>query len=371
MRLCYKVESPESELHFYNSIQEAHPFFRSIKDTLSFKVVLLLEKELEHSWGHSIQKLLEQEGIQVLPFSLPGGESCKSRKAKELIEDFLLTHQIGKDSCLVCLGGGALLDLGGFVASTYARGLPLAFIPTTLLSMVDASVGGKTAINAHQIKNCIGTFYPARHILLTPQLLSTLPDNALEDAFPEICKYGLIQEPLLFSLLKQNEPLWRAKDISFIQTLILHSLHVKKKVTEKDFQEKGLRRILNFGHTIAHAIEGFFASSQIYSHGEAVAIGLCIESHLSYQLGYLSSENLNDILNLLQQYNWPKIKTSFSFENLFPFFSLDKKSNHSKARFVLLSHIGSCVPFEEEYCYSPSLTQIKKSIHWFCSTFMT
>lgn len=365
MQLCFPVISQRSEIHIHSSLEDASFFFSTLAQDPLSTIVLLAEKAVANPWASLVLAKLEEQGSKVHCLFIEGGEACKSRETKAFIEDFLFEKNIGREDKLLVLGGGTLLDLGGFVASTYLRGIALVFLPTTLLAMVDASFGGKTGINANNIKNCLGTFYPAVHILINTQFLSTLSPAAVEDAFPEICKYALIYDPHLFRLLQTQKDLWQMRDQTFLKTLLIHCIRTKKTIVEQDFQEKGLRRILNFGHTIGHAIEGFFADTHLYSHGEAVAIGLYIESYLSYLLKILSREDLSRICALLQDYGWPKIKKTFTYQDLLPFLHKDKKSLRGEARFVVLSSIGSTVSFGETYCTVPNPQLVEDAIVWF------
>jgi 3-dehydroquinate synthase len=295
---------------------------------------------------------------------LPSGEAVKSRRCKELVEDFLLEHNFGKDTTIVAMGGGSLLDLAGFVASTYARGINLVFIPTTLLAMVDACFGGKTSLNVNGIKNAIGTFYPAKHILIATRFLSTLPWEQKQGAFCEILKYALIYDEEFFVFLQKNKTLWQSQDPDFIQTLIKQSLEIKKAVVQKDPQEKlGLRRILNFGHTIGHGLESLF--SYTVSHGACVGVGMLIEAHISRQMGLLLQKELEAITALWKDYELGANFPVFSYEQISPFLLFDKKNEGKSPRFVLLSRIGKVQEFDGTYCSQVPKECVQKAIDWF------
>ncbi len=363
MKVEFSLDPVSSEVHFHPSFKEGSPFFKKIA-SLTKNVILLAES----LYAKQVEIELQKQGITVLVFLLQGGEVEKSRKIKEEIEDFFIEHSIGKDFYLVTLGGGAILDLGGFVASTYLRGIPYISIPTTLLAMVDACLGGKTGLNALGIKNRIGTFYPASHILICGEVLHSLNESEMHSALAEICKYGLISSPTIFSLLKTENNLWKERNDLFLEKLVYLSLEAKKNVVEKDFHEKGLRRILNFGHNIGHAIESFFEYS--CPHGEAIAIGLFIESYLSFQKGLLRNTELQAIISLLLKYEFPRETRPFSFKELRPFLIQDKKNQNGTCRFVLLNSIGQPEAFDGEYCLALSEKEIENGILWYQETIL-
>jgi 3-dehydroquinate synthase len=275
----------------------------------------------------------------------------------------MLEKGMGRDVCLIALGGGALLDVAGFIASIYARGIPFIAIPTTLLSMVDACLGGKTAINTFGGKNTLGTFYPACRILIVLECLNTLPKIQRQSALAEIIKYSLILDKDLFQSLQQGVDLWENQDPSFLEKLIYASLQAKKSVIEKDPKELGLRRILNFGHTIAHALESLW-NYQI-THGHAVAIGLLIESYLSFKVGLLRHKELELIVDLLKSYGLAQKIKPFSYQDLEGFMQKDKKNLGKGVRFVLLSSIGKVHECDGEYCQTVSKEDLLTSLSWY------
>jgi 3-dehydroquinate synthase len=257
--------------------------------------------------------------------------------------------KLGRDTLLIAIGGGVVTDLGGFLAATYNRGIPLILIPTTLLGMVDAAIGGKTGVNTHFGKNLIGAYYPPQDIFIDPSLLSTLPEKEWINGASEIIKYALIHSPALFQQLANNMDKWDARDPIYLQGLINASIAIKQEVIEADFQESGYRRILNFGHTIAHAIETL--EDYRISHGEAVALGMLIEGYLSYRLGLLSQDEFEEINALLRLFRFPlHLPPSITLEKLLQAMATDKKAKGAHPRFVLLNGIGSVAPFDGTYC---------------------
>lgn len=299
------------------------------------------------------------------PILLPSGEQHKTRATKERIEDILLKKGYNKEAAIIAIGGGVTLDLAGFIASTYCRGVPFISVPTTLLAMIDACLGGKTAVNVDQGKNMIGTFYPASSIWIDTSLLRTLPDREFHQGLAEIIKYGLVASSEIFSLLS-NQTLWTEKNTDFLYELIRKSLAAKQSILEQDPKEKGLRRILNFGHTVGHAIEQ--ASRYTYSHGESIGVGMFLESILSYLEGFLAEKSLQTICKLLLDYGFYKPLDSLpSLEQLLQAMAYDKKNLNRSPRFVLLSQIGKAADCKGAYCKEISSENIQRAFHYYAN----
>lgn len=248
--------------------------------------------------------------------------------------------ELGADrkSVMINLGGGVLTDMGGFIASTFKRGIDFINVPTTLLSMVDASVGGKTGIDLGSLKNQIGVINQPVMVLVVPDFIDTLENRQVISGFAEMLKHGLIQDTTYWEALK------KAKGLEDMKKHILTSIQIKNKVVLQDPTEQNIRKILNYGHTLGHAIESYFLESdskEMLLHGEAIAIGMILEAYLSNKLLELSDEFLADIKStFLNRYN----KVEFSdkdIENILKLMKYDKKNSHGKVNFVLLKSIGN------------------------------
>ncbi len=254
------------------------------------------------------------------------GEASKNFSNYEDILNCLIENKFLRTDCIVAIGGGVVGDLAGFVASTYMRGICFYNIPTTLLSQVDSSVGGKTAIDKNGIKNIVGAFYPPKKVVIDPNVLETLSKRQLLSGLVEAIKMGATSDKSLFELIKDSKNL-----MDDIDEIIVKSINVKKNVVEEDPNEKGLRKILNFGHTIGHAIEssGKFDN---YLHGECVGIGML----------YLSSEKVREeILNVLNKYSLPN-KVDIEKEELLQYILLDKKRSNDYLSIIYVNEIGTC-----------------------------
>ena len=323
-------------------------------------LVDLIGKKLQHHW--------QTQGFQVELLSFPAGEVYKTRETKQQLEDTLMKTQYGRDTCLIALGGGVVTDLVGFLAATYCRGIPVIYIPTTLLAMVDASIGGKTGVNTPYGKNLIGTFTQPSAVFMDISLLETFPGREWHNGMAEIIKHSLIADPNLFNQLKNSSNKIKQRDPQFLVNMIYASCLIKKNIVEKDEYEKGLRQLLNLGHTIGHAIEA--VEGYRISHGEAVAIGMLVECYLSVQLGYLPESVLKALHALLKDYDLPLSTSAFEDRERFQVgLILDKKSIQKIPRFVLLDKIGQ--PHCEESLYTSPVEPVylNQALDWAAQTF--
>jgi len=317
------------------------------------QIAIVADSNIASTYGKLVE---EMTGGCILP--LVGGEEAKTRQSKQKFEDELLRRKFGRDTLLIGLGGGVVTDFTAFLASTYMRGVPFILVPTTLLAMVDAAIGGKCGVDTPFGKNLIGAIYHPSHILIDPALLASLPDPEWTHGLAEILKYGLIADPSIWELLERDPLHWKQS----LSSLLLSSIRVKKNVVEQDPLETiGPRRILNFGHTIAHALE---ALSQFkMPHGEAVAIGCIAESCLSHRLGYLSKEDFSRIKTLFRKFSFSfKLPKAFALEPMIDAMVIDKKAKGREPRFVLIDRIGHALPFEGDYCRTVPAAELKALI---------
>ena len=316
---------------------------------------------------HMLVKYLHSfpQAKQIL---IPAGEFYKTQETKQFIEEQLFKNKCGKQTTLIGVGGGVICDLAGYVCATYLRGIDLILIPTTLLAMVDAAFGGKNGINTSFGKNLLGTFYPARQIWIDLQATSTWTISHLQEGLAEIIKKALIADAEFFAFLERNVDLFLSKDKKFLKTCIKKSLEIKAFHVQNDLTDSGLRRSLNFGHTIAHALE--LTSKFSLSHGQAVAIGLCVETWISGQFFPEALLVLPKLIELLKKLKFSLSIPSFiTVESLQEACSVDKKNTKDQKRVVLLKKLGAVEPFENNYCTPISDKILRKSLEWMFGEF--
>lgn len=277
-----------------------------------------------------------------IPFEIieiEAGEDLKTIHTATQIWEILSEFEADRKSLLINLGGGVITDLGGFVASTYKRGINFINMPTTLLGMCDASIGGKTGIDHNFLKNIVGTFAEPEQIFVFPDYLNTLPFAELRSGFAEMLKHGLIADANHWNDLISLESLTLENILPYIET----SMKIKQHVVEQDFKEQNIRKTLNFGHTFGHAIESLFLQNgQAIPHGEAVALGMICETRLSFLQKLISEQQSENIIVNLRKF-YPYIPINhFSEEKILALMMNDKKNSSGKISFSLLKDIGSC-----------------------------
>ncbi len=291
----------------------------------------------EHTALYCYPKIKESLPSHQL-FQIPSGEENKTLTTCTLIWQHLTNHSFDRHSLLIILGGGVLGDMGGFCAATYKRGIDFVLMPTTLLSQVDASVGGKLGIDFHHFKNHIGVFQEPACTLIATEFLSSLPQRELRSGFAEIIKHCLIADKEMWDKLRV-QPL----ETQNWEALVSHSVKIKYQVITEDPREKGLRKILNFGHTVGHALETYFLKTpNKLFHGEAIAVGMIAEAFIAVKKGLLTQDELNQISSYLTELfgkeNLPK-----GFDEIIELAGQDKKNRGTKINIALPISIGKAV----------------------------
>jgi 3-dehydroquinate synthase len=289
-----------------------------------------------------LSNTLQAGGAQVQSVILPDGEQYKSGDSLSRIYDALLNSRSERSTPLIALGGGVIGDITGYAAATYLRGVPFIQIPTTLLSQVDSSVGGKTGINHPLGKNMIGAFYQPRVVLADTATLDTLPDKELRAGLAEVIKYGLIRDLPFLEWLEANMQQLLARDAATLQYAIARSCGNKAEVVGNDERESGERALLNLGHTFGHAIENAMGYG-VWLHGEAVAAGTVMAADLSRRLGWLNEQDVARVRKLLEQAGLPVVAPRLGVQKYLELMGLDKKVADGKIRFVLLQALGKAV----------------------------
>jgi len=304
------------------------------------RIVVITHPSINSLYGEEVVANFIAQGWTTDIIEVPEGESSKNLGQAEKLYDHLLELNCDRKSVLVALGGGVIGDLVGFVAATYQRGIPFIQVPTTLLSQVDSSVGGKTAVNHPKGKNMIGAFYQPRLVVADLETLRTLPQKEYRAGLAEVVKYGVIADAGLFEFLETHYKEILNLDQKSLAHIVETSCAIKAEVVEKDERESHYRMVLNFGHTFGHAIESLTGYSQ-FVHGEAVAIGMVLAAQLSYSVGKCSEEvpkRLEALLkNLGLPVDMPGLDSSAVVESLYH----DKKTMDHKIKFILVKEIGS------------------------------
>lgn len=286
-----------------------------------------------------LSKLVE---LNPLHFVLPDGEQFKSLEWFEKISAFLLEHNCGRDTCLIALGGGVIGDLTGFVAACYQRGVPFIQIPTTLLSQVDSSVGGKTAVNHPLGKNMIGAFYQPKAVFIDTESLHTLPEREFAAGMAEVIKYGLIYDIDLLTLLEAEIDSINSLNFDVLKKVIYRCCEIKSEIVSQDEKEAGLRALLNLGHTFGHAIEAEMGYGN-WLHGEAVAAGMILALQLAYRRGDISELELERVKTLITNYKLPTTPPdSMTSQQFLGHMRKDKKNQQGKIRFIVPKQLGQC-----------------------------
>jgi len=328
---------------------------KSIITGLGSKFAIISDENVSPIYGQALLKDLSKLDVEAFLFSFPSGEIYKTRATKERLEDQMLEAGLGPDTCVIALGGGVVTDMAGFLAATYCRGIPLVLIPTSLLAMVDASIGGKNGVDHPLGKNLIGSLYEPDKILIDAGFLKSLPLHELRNGFVEMIKHGIVGDQRYFESLEKYPSGLLSADSPLLERMIAQSCRIKSQIVQ---QGTGKRHLLNFGHTVGHALENL--TQYELSHGEAVAIGMLVESQMAVNLGHLKPSSLDRIKAVLAKYTLPlKLPSEISIDALLNIMILDKKSINSRPRFVLINEIGS--PLNCRHVEEPV---IKNALQW-------
>ena len=336
------------------------------KNSISFKKCLLvLDKNIPNRNLKQISKSLK--GYEVYKFVYNANEKNKNQKNVNKILDFLLRKNFSRDDCLISIGGGITGDVAGFAASLFKRGLKFVNIPTTLLSQVDSSVGGKTGINTSQGKNLIGSFYQPKIVISDVDFLRSLPFREIVCGYAEIVKHALIANKKFYNFLNENiNEILKLKS-PIVEKSIYESCKVKKIIVEKDEKEKNLRKILNFGHTFAHAYEASLNFSRKLNHGEAVILGMKSAFEFSRNRKFIAYKEFDSAINHLNNSYFPiSIKNYFTtrkINRIVSFMMRDKKNNSKNIKLMIIKKIGGPIIEKEFSSYTVKFFLKKKLIN--------
>ena len=330
-----KINYPNTSIYFDESFLNLHNY---VQDSDLDNLFFLIDANIYDLYVNSFNDL---DNIIVIP---PIEDSKSLSYASVLIEK-LLALGANKSSYLIGIGGGITCDIAGFIASIFMRGINFAFIPTTLLAITDASLGGKNGVNFNKIKNIVGTINEPNFIIIDLSFLKTLEKKECCNGFAEIIKHACVSSSKLFSFLEKVDVEYKSE--KFFSSILRKSISIKLDVVSKDLKDLGRRRILNFGHTFGHAIE----SKNNISHGQAIALGIILESNTSNKLGYLKKEKVQRIHSLLAKFDLPTDISEIDRKELVPYILKDKKAKRRSVDFIVLKDIGKAdiinIPIEK------------------------
>jgi 3-dehydroquinate synthase len=304
------------------------------------KVAVVTNPTVAPLYLDAVLTALGKSGFAAVPILIPDGEEHKNFQSLQTIYDRLIADRFERKSCVLALGGGVVGDLAGFAAATYLRGVPYVQVPTTLLAQVDSSVGGKTGVNHADGKNLIGAFYQPKLVLIDVDALTTLPRRELVAGLAEVIKYGVIEDPALFAVLESQIEKLVQLDRDLLIQIIATSCAIKARVVEADEREDDYRAVLNFGHTIGHALESVTHYTQ-FLHGEAIGVGMAKAAALSRRQGFCDQKSFDRIVALIKQAGLPtEIPGAVSMPSLIQAMEVDKKAAAGKIKFVMCDGIG-------------------------------
>ncbi len=305
------------------------------------KLMIITDSNVGAHYASQVMDALKSVSNTICCYTIPAGEANKNLDTVNHCYEELILQGFDRNDVLIALGGGVVGDLTGFVGATYLRGIRFIQVPTSLLSMVDSSIGGKTGVDFKAYKNMVGAFYQPQLVYMNLSVLTTLPDAEYFSGMGEIIKHGLIKDITYYNWLKNQYEQIALKDLETLKEMIYRSCQIKKEVVEADPKEQGERATLNFGHTIGHSIEKLMNFSLL--HGECVSLGMAGAAFISKERGNISDTDYNDILRTIQLFHQPIHVAGLSVEEVYEVTKLDKKMDAAKIKFILLSQIGTSV----------------------------
>jgi 3-dehydroquinate synthase len=306
---------------------------------LSGKAVVVTDATVKSLYADALSRGLSRAGFKVTVLEVPAGEEQKNLETAGRLYHEMTAAYAERTTPVLALGGGVIGDLAGFVAATYMRGVPLVHVPTTLLAQVDSSIGGKTAVDHGQLKNIVGVFYQPVLVVADIETLKTLPEAELSNGMAEIIKHAAIRNRSFFRFLEINMGKARVLDARTLETMVLESARIKAEIVEKDERESDYRAILNYGHTIGHAVEA--VSDFRLKHGQAVAIGMMAAARISSRMGILDEDEVVRLEEVIMGAGLPSRITGLDRKKVMEAMKHDKKVLQDRVRFVLLKSIGN------------------------------
>ena len=305
------------------------------------RFMIITDSNVGSHYANEIFRLLAPIAKTIQIYTFPAGEASKNLDTVSMCYEQLILGGYDRNDVLLAVGGGVVGDLTGFVAATYLRGIRFLQLPTSLLSMVDSSIGGKTGVDFKAYKNMVGAFHQPKLVYVNLSTLQTLPDVEYFSGMGEIIKHGLIKDAIYYSWLKDNIDGIQEKKHEILLEMIYRSCQIKKAVVEKDPKEQGERALLNFGHTIGHSVEKLVDFKLL--HGECVSIGMAAAAYMSMQRGNITASDYEDIIKILECFHQPSSIMGLSAEQIYEVTKLDKKMDSDKIKFILLQNIGTAI----------------------------
>lgn len=357
-----RVDVKKNEVHCYDIVIERG--FEAITDELDrlsikgIKLCIVTDSNVGPIYADKLKSILEKTDNSVYVFTIPAGEENKNLNVVETVYTYLIEQHFERRDMLVALGGGVVGDLAGFTAATYLRGIDFIQVPTSLLAQVDSSIGGKTGVDFAKYKNMVGAFHMPRLVYINIDTLSTLSTRLFNSGFGEIIKHGLIKDKNYFDYLDVNYEHIKALEPEYIMEVVYRSCLIKADVVNHDPTEKGERALLNFGHTLGHAVEKLMNFS-LY-HGECVGLGMICASYISKERGLISEDDYELIRNMLKKYGFPTRVEGLDIFSILEVSKSDKKMENGVVKFILLKELG-CAFIDKTVTYD-EMTQALKEI---------
>ena len=303
------------------------------------KLCIVTDSNVGPLYAEQVKSELEKTGNTVYVYTFAAGEENKTLDTVQDVYEYLIENHFDRNDCLVALGGGVVGDLTGFSAATYLRGIKFIQVPTSLLAQVDSSIGGKTGVDFRAYKNMVGAFHQPKLVYMNMSVLKSLSKRLFNSGFGEIIKHGLIKDKEYYNWLKDNADRIKALDPDALEYMIYVSCNIKREVVEKDPKEKGDRALLNYGHTLGHAIEKLM-NFTLY-HGECVTLGMIAALRISVNRGYISQKEYEDVLDMFKLYEFPVTVSGINADDVVKVSKSDKKMDAGKIKFILLNSIGN------------------------------
>ncbi len=302
------------------------------------KLCIVTERNVSSYYLNEVQEILEKVSARVDIFIFQEGEASKNLDTVSQLYRYLIQHEYDRKDMLVALGGGVVGDLTGFAAATYLRGIDFVQVPTSLLSQVDSSIGGKTGVDFQCYKNMVGAFYMPKLVYININTLKTLSEREFHSGLGEVIKHGLIRDKEYYNWIRENKEAIAGREPEAMAVMVEGSCRIKRAVVEEDPKEQGIRALLNFGHTFGHSIEKLMNFR--LTHGECVGIGCILAASMSRKRNYISREEYDDIVRIFRYFDFPELPAELKCEEIVRETRHDKKMEHGSIKFILLKAVG-------------------------------